>query len=103
MLTIMVQATVKEECLEEFLATAALLTSETRGKRRGCTNYSFNQREDSPTEFVLFEQWQSEADLNNHIAALIDLLGPPPPGGLLPERLIRMYKTATPYYYRVIE
>lgn len=103
MLTIIVHARVKEECLDEYLETAALLTRETKGKRRGCIAYSFNQRQDKPAEFVLYEQWESEADLNEHIRQLAVLLGPPKPGGLLPEKLVSMYASATPVYYTEIQ
>lgn len=99
----MIHAKVKEECLSDYLEVAVLLTRETKGKRKGCVSYSFNQRQNEPTEFILYEQWQSEEDLNNHIAALVELLGPPKPGGILPERLANMYESGTPYYYNVIE
>ena len=103
MLTIMVHATVKEDLLDEYLDMAMLLTRETRNKRKGCISYSFNQRQDSPTEFVLHEQWASEENLNHHIAELVKLLGSPRPGELLPERLVNMYERGKPYYYNVIE
>ncbi len=103
MLTIMIHAKVKKECLDEFLEIASLLTRETLGKRKGCISYSFNQKQDNPNEFILHEQWQSEENLNEHIRQLIILLGPPKPGGLLPERLVSMYEYAEPAYYKVIE
>lgn len=103
MLTIVVHAKVKEECLNEYLEMASLLTRETRGKRKGCISYSFNQRQDVPTEFVLYEQWKSQEDLDSHIDELIKLLGPAKQGGLLPERLVDMYESGHPCYYTEIE
>lgn len=102
MLTVMVHAKVKADKLDEFVQVAALLTRETLGKRPGCISYAFNQSVDSPTEFVLYEQWESQAHLDAHIRALGDLLGPPKPGGLLPARLLDMYESAKPVVYQVI-
>ncbi|MEX1032276.1 MAG: antibiotic biosynthesis monooxygenase family protein [Cellvibrionaceae bacterium] len=96
-------AKVKEEYLDEFLETASLLTKETRGKRKGCISDSFNQRQDDPTEFVLYEQWETENDLNEHIRQLAVLLGPPKPGGVLPEKLVAMYASAKPVYYNEVQ
>ncbi len=98
----MVRAKVKKELLDEYLEMASLLTDETQGKRQGCISYSFNQRLDDPTEFVLYEQWETQEDLDEHIRRLIVLLGPPKSGGLLPEKLVNMYESAIPYYYKVI-
>ena len=102
MLTIMIQARIKEDRLEEYLEMAALLTRETRGKRPGCISYSFNQSIESPTEFVLYEQWKTQEDLDNHIQALCKLLGQPEPGKLLPEKLLTMYESPKPIFYREI-
>lgn len=103
MLTIMLHAKIKQAYLDEFLDVAALLTRETRNKRKGCISYSFNQRIDSPTEFILYEQWESQADLDEHIRQLSELLGPPKHGQQLPEKLLKMYESGMPYYYKVIE
>ena len=103
MLTIMVHAKIKEEFLQEYIETASLLTKETRNKRRGCISYAFCQRMDEPTEFVLYEQWENQEALDEHIKQLVLLLGPPSPGGILPEKLMNMYERGTPYYYKEIE
>lgn len=102
MLTIMVHAKIKEDKLTEYLEIAELLTKETRGNRPGCLSYSFNQNRASPTEFVLYEQWESQTDLDNHIKELCKLLGDPAPGYPLPERLLQMYESATPIYYNEV-
>ena len=102
MLTVMVHAKIKQECLEEYIEIASLLTKETRDKRAGCISYSFCQRVDEPTEFVLFEQWENQAALAEHIKQLVVLFGAPSPGGILPEKLINMYERGIPYYYNEI-
>jgi hypothetical protein len=99
----MIHAKIKKEFLDEYIEMASLLTKETRNKRKGCISYSFNQRKDVPTEFVLYEQWESQESLDEHIEQLKILLGPPLPGGLLPEKLVNMYESGIPYYYNVIE
>lgn len=103
MLTIMAQLRVKAEMLDEYLELAARLTRETVGKRKGCISYAFHQQLDDPNEFVLYEQWESEHDLNAHIKCLVDQLGPVKPGGFLPEKLMNMYESGHSSYYKVIE
>lgn len=103
MLTIMVHAKIKKEFLKEYVEMASLLTRETRNKRKGCISYSFCQRIDEPTEFVLYEQWENQEAFDEHIKQLVLLLGPPSPGGLLPEKLVNMYERGIPYYYNEIE
>ncbi len=102
MITVMINATVKPDHLDEYKKIAAQLTKESR-KRPGCISYIFNQRIDSPTEFVLYEQWESQSDLDSHIHELVTLLGPPAPGGILPEKLVNMYQKAEPIFYDAIE
>ena len=99
----MVHAKIKKEFLDEYLEMASLLTKDTRNNRKGCISYSFNQRKDEPTEFVLYEQWESQEALDEHIEQLKVLFGPPSPGALLPEKLLNMYESGIPYYYNEIE
>lgn len=103
MLTIMVFAKIKEERLEDYLEMASLVTRETVGKRPGCISYSFNQSIESPTEFVLFEQWESQKDMENHVKELCRLFGDPPPGYPLPKKILEMYESAKPAYYKQVE
>ncbi len=102
MITVMIHATVKKEKLDEFLELAALMTRETRGKREGCISYSFNQNTEKPTDFVLYEQWESQDLLDKHIQELCTLLGPPMPGYPLPKKLLDMYEKAEPVFYNPI-
>lgn len=102
MITVMINATVKQDYLEEYKEMASLLTKESR-IRPGCISYTFNQRIDNPTEFVLYEQWESQSDLDSHIRELIVLLGPPSPDGVLPEKLVTMYEKVEPVFYNAVE
>ena len=98
----MIHAKIKKEMLNEYIQMASLLTKETRNIRKGCIAYSFNQRIDEPTEFIIYEQWESQEALDEHIKHLAILLGPPAPGGSLPEKLVNMYESGIPYYYNEI-
>jgi len=102
MITVLINAIVKENKLLEFKELASTLTTEAR-KRKGCILYSFNQRLDNPTEFVIYEQWENQSALDEHIQALIELLGPPKEGELLPVKLLDMYEEAEANYYETIE
>lgn len=100
MLTVMIHAKVKQEMLKEYLDLIKVLIRETT--KKGCLNYSFNQSKEEPTEFVLYEQWESQEDLDNHIKELFDILGPAKPGDPIPEKLMNMYEKATPVFYDIV-
>jgi len=96
----MIHAKVKKEMLSEYLDLIKMLVKDTT--KKGCISYSFNQRKDEPTEFVLYEQWESEKDLDNHINELFKILGPAKPGQPVPAKLMNMYEKATPIFYNVV-
>ena len=100
MLTIIIHATVKQEMLNEYLDMVDMLTKTTT--KQGCLNYSFNQRKDKPTEFVIYEQWESQQDLDNHINELFKILGSSKPDHPVPEKLLNMYEKVTPVFYDVV-
>jgi len=45
---------------------------------------------------VLYEQWESQTDLDNHINELFAISGSAKPDGPIPEKLMNMYEKATP-------
>jgi len=96
----MIHAKVKQEMLNEYLELIKMLIKKTT--KTGCLNYFFNQRKDKPTEFVLYEQWESKEDLDNHINELFRILGPAKPGYPVPEKLMSMYEKVTPVFYDVV-
>jgi len=100
-LTVMVHAKIKEEMLGEYLDLIRMLSRETT--KKGCLTYSFNQNREVPTEFVLYEQWENQEALDNHIKELFAILGPAKPGYPVPEKLMNMYETAKPVFYNVVE
>jgi len=100
MLTVMIHAKVKQEMLNEYLDLIKMLSKETT--KKGCVGYTFHQNRDEPTDFVLYEQWQSQEDLDNHINELFTILGPAKPGDPIPEKLMNMYEKATPVFYNII-
>jgi len=97
----MIHAKIKKEMLDDYLDLVKELIRKT--SKKGCITYSFNQRKDDPTEFVLYEQWQSQTDLDNHIQELFDILGPARQGDPIPEKLMNMYEKATPVFYDVVK
>ena len=96
----MIHAKVKHDKLKEYLELLKVLTNETT--KKGCLAYTFNQSIIEPTEFVLYEQWQSQEDLDNHIKELFVILGPAKEGDPIPKKLMDMYETATPVFYNVV-
>ena len=100
MLTIMIHARVKRKMLGEYLELLKMLAK--KATKKGCLEYSFNQNKDDPMEFVLYEKWESQEDLDNHINELFKILGPAKPGDPIPEKLMSMYEKVTPVFYNVI-
>ncbi len=100
MLTIMVHAKIKKLKLNEYLDLIKMLTKNTT--KKGCLFYAFNQNKQDPTDFVLYEQWESQTDLDNHINELFEILGPARPGNLIPDKLMDMYEKVIPVYYDII-
>ena len=89
----------KEDKVRE-LATS--LTESTRTKDKGCINYVFHQRVDSPHEFVLYERWHDTAALQAHVARLNDVYGTPPAGELFPPSIRELFKKIELISLRVI-
>ncbi len=87
--------------LNEYLDLIKLLIKETT--KKGCLTYTFNQSIEEPTEFVLYEQWENQEDLDNHINELFTILGPAKPGDPVPEKLMNMFEKAIPVFYNIVE
>jgi len=101
MLTIIVRAKIKEEKLSEYVEMAEVVAAMAK-ERPGCVSYSFNQNINSPTEFIVYEQWQSKEPMQDHIKALYRLYGDPEPGQPMPKKILEMYESAEPAFYNVI-
>jgi len=97
----MIHAKVKQEMLNNYLDLLKVISK--KATKKGCLNYTFNQRKDEPTEFVLYEQWESQEDLENHFNELFEILGPAKNGDPIPEKLMDMYEKATPIFYNIID
>ncbi|HXT86603.1 MAG TPA: putative quinol monooxygenase [Verrucomicrobiae bacterium] len=51
---------------EQRVRTALLgLVDDTR-KEKGCINYDLHESEDNPAHFLMYENWRSAADLEEH-------------------------------------
>ncbi len=73
----------KEEALRKLIEQGV----ESTRKEKGCLRYSVMQDRQNPLVLTLLEEWETEADLNTHLALphlqkvftqLPDLLGAPP-------------------------
>lgn len=100
MITVMVHAKIKKDKLDDYLELIKMLTNKTT--KQGCRFYAFNQNKEDPTDFVLYEQWESQADLDNHINELFEILGPAKTGRPIPDKLFDLYEKATPVFYDVV-
>jgi len=100
MLTVMIHAKIKKEMLSEYIELIRMLSRETT--KKGCHTYSFNQNKEVPTEFVLYEQWESQEALDNHLNELFTILGPAKSGDPIPEKLMNMYEMVKPVFYNVV-
>jgi quinol monooxygenase YgiN len=72
---------------EETLKSLILPLIEPTRREKGCVNYEVLQDRQNPAVLTLVEAWETEADLNTHLALphlqklfsqLPDLLGAPP-------------------------
>lgn len=102
MISIIVNIKVKNACIEDYKKIALQLTKKFRSLP-GCVSYTINQSKKNPTRFVLYERWQSESDLANHIDILNSVVGPAAPGERFPQKLVNMYEEAVVRFYDPIE
>ena len=81
---------------------AMRLTSITREEDAGCLAYIFHQQLNAPREYVLYEQWENQQHLGNHLSHLRELLGPAAKGAQLPESLLNMCESTHSVFYSVV-
>jgi quinol monooxygenase YgiN len=101
-ITILFYMTVHPGKEQEARALALRLTTTTRAEDEGCLTYVFHQEQANPREFVLYEQWRDQAALDAHLAHLVRLLGPPPPGARLPVALLEVCEKTRAVRYDVL-
>lgn len=64
-ITIMAFITAKAGMQPQVREVLLDLVAQTR-KEKGCLNYDLHQSQDNPREFVIYENWESAADLDAH-------------------------------------
>lgn len=64
-ITIIAFITAKAGMQQQVREVLLDLVAQTR-KEKGCVNYDLHQSQDNPREFVMYENWESEADLDAH-------------------------------------
>lgn len=66
MLTLLARIKVKEAALPAFLAALPALLTASRAEA-GCSLYEFNQANDDPSLFLVYEKWADQAALDLHM------------------------------------
>lgn len=64
-LTIIAYITAKAGMQQQVREVLLDLVAQTR-KEKGCVNYDLHQSLDNPREFVMYENWETAADLDAH-------------------------------------
>ena len=102
MITLIIEAKIKQEYLNEYLNITQMIR-EKCSVQPGCYKLSYYQNNNSPCEFRIVQQWASQDNITSHHAKLVSLLGPPPPGGTLPEALLNMHEEAAVNFYTQLD
>ena len=87
MITIIFSVSVHASRAKEFRTLVEKATTLSRGDD-GCLSYVWHQQKDVPHRFLLREQWRDQQALGEHIKHLIEVFGPPRPGGQLPASIM---------------
>ncbi|MDR3580139.1 MAG: putative quinol monooxygenase [Oryzomonas sp.] len=66
--TVVAELVVKEDAVETVKAELLKLIEPTR-REAGCIEYRLHQDNDDPKVFVFYENWQSMANLERHMAS----------------------------------
>lgn len=85
-ITLLAFLSIKEEREGEFVETMKQGIKAVRAEE-GCLAYRLYRRKGSPLEFVFFEQYRDKKALEEHVAHLVAMFGPPVPGEMLPAAL----------------
>jgi quinol monooxygenase YgiN len=101
--TIMFSVTVKEGRENEAAEMFQRLARTTHAEDDGVITYVFLQQQNSPREYVLYEQWRGSAAVNAHLARLRKVWGPPREGGSIPATILDLFETSRAVRYRVVE
>jgi hypothetical protein len=64
--------------------------------------YVFLQQQNSPREYVLYEQWRDSVALNAHLGRLRKVFGPPREGGSIPAAILDLFETSRAVRYQVV-
>ena len=60
---------VKADCVEGFLAVAKELVEKTNALDKGCVKYELCKDLNDPLRFVMLEEWENNASLEDHMGA----------------------------------
>lgn len=68
MLIVVAKVVAKADSVQELRAELLKLVEPTR-KEQGCIEYTLHQDHGDPAVFLFYEKWQSQADLERHMAS----------------------------------
>ena len=94
MIKVMANCYVRPECVDDFLGFTKELVEKTNALDKGCIQYELCKNEGDPLHYVMVEQWENQAALDEHFKAqhFIDLI-PKVDGALSkPPELIKLQK-----------
>ena len=60
---------VRQDAVDEFLAAATALRSETHAKDAGCVAYDLFRDKADPLHLTMIEEWDDHASLDTHLAS----------------------------------
>ena len=101
-ITILFSITVKQGSEQQASDIMRRLTESTRAEDDGVIAYVILQQQNSPREYVLYEQWRDSAALNAHLARLRKVFGPPREGGSIPAAILDLFETSRAVRYAVV-
>lgn len=64
--TVVARFKAKADMIEEAKQALLALVSPTRSES-GCINYDLHQDSNDPTQFLFYENWKSQSDLDEHL------------------------------------
>jgi len=57
----------KQECIEDYLATAKELVEKTNVLDKGCLKYELCRDINDPLRFIMHEEWEDKESLDSHL------------------------------------
>ena len=69
MVRVVATSSVKEGCQDQFVQAMQALVKSTNELDAGCISYELFRDLKNPLQFAMIEMWESQEDLDNHLAS----------------------------------